>query len=92
MRTFALTIATPDGNLYAGQAISLTVRGCEGELAVLAGHVPFVTAVKPCDCRVLTDAEQLRTGHTDGGILSVSEKGVTLLSGSFGWTEEKEEK
>ncbi len=86
MRTFALTIATPDGNLYAGQAVSLTVRGCEGELAVLAGHVPFVTAVRPCDCRVETE-DGLRTGHTDGGLLTVSQERVTLLSGSFCWID-----
>ncbi|MBQ7338360.1 MAG: F0F1 ATP synthase subunit epsilon [Clostridia bacterium] len=85
MRTFALKISTPDGNLYDAPAVRITLRGCEGELAVLAGHVPFVTAVKPCDCRVETEDGQERTGHTDGGILTVSETGVTLLSGSFHW-------
>ena len=85
MKTFALKIATPDGNCYDAPAVSLTVRGCEGELAVLAGHVPFVTAVKPSDCRVETEQGELRIGHTEGGILSVGTDRVTLLCGSFRW-------
>ena len=85
MRSFALKISTPDGNAYDAQALRITLRGCEGELAVMAGHVPFVTAVKPCDCRVETEDGTLRVGHTDGGILSVGAEGVTLLSSSFQW-------
>ena len=46
MNTFALTISSPDGDLYRGEATKLILRGPEGELAVMAGHVPFVTAVK----------------------------------------------
>ena len=52
MNTFRLIIASPDGNLFDGQAYMLTVRGSEGELAVLAGHVPFVTTVVPCDVKI----------------------------------------
>lgn len=83
MNTFKLTVSSPDGNRFEGEAVSLTLRGTEGELAVMAGHIPFVTTVKPCDCRIeLPDGEE-KIGHTDGGILTVSENGVTLLSGSF---------
>lgn len=47
----------------------------------MAGHIPFITVVKPCDYRIeLCDAEE-KTGHTDGGILTVSNEDVTFLSG-----------
>ena len=46
MSTFSLIISSPDGDLYRGEAEKLILRGTEGELAVMAGHVPFVTAVK----------------------------------------------
>ena len=85
MKSFTLKISTPDGNVYDAPATRITLRGCEGELAVLAGHVPFVTAIKPCDCRIELESGEERIGHTDGGILSVSADGVTLLSGSFRW-------
>ena len=45
MKTFPLTISSPDGDLFRGDVEMLIVRGTEGDLAVMAGHVPFVTAV-----------------------------------------------
>ena len=69
----------------------LTVRGVEGELAVMAGHVPFVTTVVACRVKIeLADEEaDDRVGYTEGGLLSVSSDAVTLLSSSFRWEDEK---
>ena len=68
----------------------LTLRGVEGELAVLAGHVPFMTTVVPCSCKIELEDGTERHGHTDGGLLTVAANNtVTLLSGSFRWAEEE---
>ena len=83
MNTFKLTVASPDGNVFDGDAEMLVVRGALGELAVMAGHIPFVTTVKPCDCKIVLPDENEILGHVDGGILTVAENKVTLLSGSF---------
>lgn len=85
MKTFPLKISSPEGDLFCGDAVKLTVRGVEGDLAVLAGHIPFVTSVKPCDCKVELEDGDLRIGTTDGGLLTVSGEKVVLLSGSFTW-------
>ena len=85
MKTFPLTISSPDGDLFCGDVIKISVRGVEGELAVMAGHIPFVTALKPCECRIELDNGDIKKGHIDGGILTVSSEKVTLLSGSFDW-------
>lgn len=87
MNTFKLIISTPNGNKFDGEAVKLTVRGTEGELAVLAGHIPFVTAVKPCSCFVWKDETNYSEGHIDGGLLTVAKESVTLIAGSFEWTE-----
>ena len=87
MNPFHLIVSSPDGNLFDGKAVMLTVRGTEGELAVMAGHIPFVTAVVACDCTIVTDDDTERLAHTDGGLLSVAQDKVTLLSGSFRWIE-----
>jgi F-type H+-transporting ATPase subunit epsilon len=87
MSTFPLKITSPEGDLFSGDAVMLSVRSTEGELAIMAGHIPFVCSVKPCDCKVeLEDGEQ-RIGHVDGGILTVLPEKVVLLSGSFSWKE-----
>ena len=53
MKDYTLKISTPDGDAFSGSALSLSVRGTEGELGILAGHAPFVTAVVPCRCRLI---------------------------------------
>ena len=88
MSTYKLTIATPDGNRFEGEAEALFVRGAEGDLAVLAGHTPFITSVKAGQCRVLLPDDTERSATLDGGLLTVGADAVTLLSGSFQWNEE----
>jgi F-type H+-transporting ATPase subunit epsilon len=86
MNTFELIISSPDGNIFEGDAAKLSVRGIEGELAVMAGHIPFITAVADCDCRIeLTDGTD-KKGHTTGGLLNVAKDRVILLSDCFNWS------
>lgn len=85
MNTFSLVVSTPYGNKFEGEAKGLYLRGADGDLAVLAGHIPFITSVVPGKCKIEISDEEERTGTTDGGILTVAESKVTLLSGSFQW-------
>lgn len=87
MSTFKLTVSSPDGNVFSGKVQRITLRGAEGDLAVLAGHTPFVTSVKAGQCRVVLERGEERTGLTDGGLLTVGGHEVTLLSGSFRWKD-----
>ena len=85
MNTFPLIISSPDGDLFRGDAIKLILRGTEGELAVLAGHVPFVTAVRKGRC-VLESADGTRkTGLISDGLLTVRHDGTTLLTSTLAW-------
>ena len=88
MSTYKLTIATPDGNPFEGEACGLFVRGAEGDLAVLARHTPFITSVRAGVCRVLLPDGEEKSATLDGGLLTVGTDAVTLLSGSFQWDEE----
>ena len=72
MSTFKLVISSPDGDVFKGDAEMLTVRGTEGDLAVLAGHIPFITSVQPSDCKILLEDGTEKSGHTEGGLLTVS--------------------
>ena len=85
MKSYPLTISSPDGNLFEGEAIFLSLRGSEGDLAILAGHTPFLTAVQPGECKIILPDDTERLAHLEGGLLTVSEKGATLLSSGFQW-------
>ena len=87
MKAFPLKISSPQGDLFCGDVVKISVRGTEGELAVMAGHIPFVTSVKACECKIEFEDGKQRLGQTDGGILTVSSDKVVLLSGSFVWND-----
>ena len=83
MNLFHLTIASPEGNKFDGEVAKLDVRGVEGELAVMAGHVPFITSVVKAPCAVWMEDGTKREAVCDGGVLSVGSDRVLFISGSF---------
>ena len=85
MSTYTLKISSPNGDVFCDEVTSFSARGADGELAVLAGHVPFVTPIKKCTCKVVLPDGTARTARTDGGILTVSREKTIFLSGSFAW-------
>ena len=88
MNAFHLTVSSPAGHLFDKEAVFLSLRGIEGDLAIMAGHIPFVTVVAPCDCKIELDDGTELIGRTEGGVLSVAANNVTLLSGSFTWKKD----
>ena len=87
MTPFMLKISSPEGDVYHGPITRLSVRGTEGELAIMAGHIPFVTAVRAGECRMEMEDGTIRRGRTDGGMLTVGKESTVLLSGSFRFDE-----
>lgn len=81
MRSYQLTVLSPDGEVFNGEVVELLLRGAEGDLAVMAGHVPFITTVKPGRCVVTLPDETEMEGHLDTGILNVGKDRVSLLVG-----------
>ena len=87
MKTFPLIISSPDGDLYRGEAGMLILRGTEGDLAIMAGHVPFVTAVVKGNCVVITDTDERKEGVIDEGLLTVDADKTTVLTSGLAWKE-----
>ena len=85
MKTYQLKISSPEGDLFSGDVVKLSVRGTEGELAVMAGHIPFVTYVKPCDVRIELPDESEKVGRIGSGVLTVGKEKTILLAGEIDW-------
>ena len=85
MNTFQLNISSPDGKIFEDTVARITVRGTEGDLAVMAGHVPFITSVRPGECVLHMEDGTIRHGHTEGGLLTVAREGVTFLTSALNW-------
>lgn len=89
MNKFTLTISSPDGIIYQDEVQGISLRGAEGDLAVLSGHVPFITSIKPGECKVIMADDSEKIAYVDGGLLTVSNDTVNLLAGSFEWKDNK---
>ncbi|MBO5369671.1 MAG: hypothetical protein J6B23_03220 [Clostridia bacterium] len=85
MNTYNLKITSPDGDILNAEVCSFSVRGSAGDLAVMAGHIPFITSVTECDCKIEFEDGSEKIGHTNGGLLTVGKDKTTFLSGSFKW-------
>ncbi len=85
MKTFPLIISSPDGDLFRGDAEMLILRGTEGDLAVMAGHIPFVTAVVRGACVVVTGEGERKEGTIEEGLLTVDADRVTVLTSALAW-------
>ena len=88
MNVFSLTVSSPDGNVFSGECEKLDVIGVEGALAVMAGHVPFVTSVKKGPCVLHLPDDRILKAESEGGLLSVGREKVTFLSGTFTFCED----
>lgn len=85
MNTLELVVSTPEGNMFQGEITKIFLRGAAGDLAVMANHIPFITSVKPCECRIELSDGTRKTLDLSGGLLSVGENKVTLMSGGAKW-------
>ena len=79
MSTFPLQIGTPDGLLFEGDVARVVCRSITGDLAILAGHCNFCTALGMGEAHVVME---------DGGMLSVIDGKCSLLATTWEWKED----
>ena len=87
MTPFPLKIVTPDGLIYDGQAEEVIVRGTEGDLAILARHINFVTPLGMGRAIIVANGQR-RAAACIGGMLSVVNGECTLVPTTFEWAED----
>jgi F-type H+-transporting ATPase subunit epsilon len=56
-KTFDLSVVTPGGSVFDGEAQMLVVPGAAGEIGVLARHAPLVAMLKAGEIRVQAGGE-----------------------------------
>jgi len=86
MKSFHLTIVTPDGTQFDGEAEELVVRTISGDMGIMAGHINCVTALGMGKALVVADGKK-REAACIGGILSVLDGKVSLVPTTFEWSD-----
>ena len=56
-RTFSISLVTPEGAAFEGEAEMLVVPGADGEIGVLARHAPLVALLNAGSTRIYRDRQ-----------------------------------
>ncbi len=88
MKTFPLRIGTPDGLLFEGNVERVVCRGITGDLAILAGHCNFCTALGMGEAHVILEDGSKKEAACIGGMLSVMNGTCRALATTWEWKED----
>ena len=77
--SFQFTLVSPERELYSGLVTQVDAQGVEGGFGVLAGHAPFMTALKEGPVTVRNDGA-VTVYEVRGGFADVTPDGFTVLA------------
>lgn len=78
--TFQLEIVSAEGEIFSGEARKLFVTGTQGELEILTGHAPLLTALAPGPVWVVRGDKKEEAFVILGGMLEVQPKVTIILA------------
>jgi F-type H+-transporting ATPase subunit epsilon len=80
-RKFDVSLVTPDGPAFEGEAEMIVVPGAAGEIGVLARHAPLIATLKAGSTRVYLDrqADDVREFATGPGFFKVEQDRAIAL-------------
>ena len=73
------SLVSPEREVYVGEVDQVDAPGSEGDFGVLAGHAPFMTALRE-GCVTVHEGEHLHRFEVQGGFADVSPAGLTILA------------
>jgi F-type H+-transporting ATPase subunit epsilon len=73
------SLVSPQRELFSGAVDQVDAPGSEGDFGVLAGHAPFMTALKEGPVTVHNDG-QITVYQVRGGFADVTPDGFTVLA------------
>lgn len=79
MDKFKLEILTPNGEIFNGEVISVTLPGEEGEFGVLAGHASLTTLLTSGVVDVEKEDKSVEAIVINWGLVQVDEGKVIIL-------------
>ena len=83
-KTFSVSVVTPDGPAYEGDAEMIIVPGAAGEIGVLARHAPLIATLKAGSTRVHPGggAEVLEFATGPGFFQVLQDRAIALVDGA----------
>lgn len=88
MAAFHLQIVTMDGMIFDGQVQSVSCRTIHGDLAILARHINYCTAIGMGTASVVLEDGTERKAACIGGMLTVINGECRLIPTTWEWSED----
>src|SRR5881409_3364161 len=79
MASLHFDLVSPEKLLFSGDVSQVDLPGAEGDLGVLAGHAPLITALRPGIMTIHRDAGEIKV-VVNGGFAEVNPEGLTVLA------------
>ena len=73
------SLVAPEREVFAGEVDRVDAPGIEGDFGVLAGHAPFMTALREGKVTVVNGGAT-RVFDVQGGFADVTPAGLTILA------------
>lgn len=89
-KSFGLRIITPDRVFYEGEVEMVEFNTTEGEIGVLAGHIPLTVIVKPGILHIYEE-EGEKAAALHAGFAEILPDKVTILAEIVEWPDEIDE-
>ncbi len=87
MALIHLTIVTPEGKFFDGDAQRVMVRTTGGDVAILPHHIDYSAALGSGEARVTEADGNVRRAEVEGGLLHVASDDVQVITNQFRWKE-----
>lgn len=87
---FKVKVITPDRIFYEGEADLLELKTSEGDIGILAGHIPLTAILAPGVMRITKDGEGKEAALLDGFVEILQDR-VTVLAEACEWPNEIDE-
>jgi F-type H+-transporting ATPase subunit epsilon len=82
-KQFSVSLVTPDGAAYEGDAEMVIVPGAAGEIGVLARHAPLIATLKAGSTRVHVSSSEVIEYATGPGFFQVlQDRAIALVDGA----------
>jgi F-type H+-transporting ATPase subunit epsilon len=84
-RTFSVSLVTPEGPAFDGEAEMLIVPGADGEIGVLARHAPLIAMLRAGSTRVHVGGSEVHEFATGPGFFKVEQdRAIALVDDAVG--------
>ncbi len=88
MSTFQIQVVSLDGLEYDGEVQRIRLRTIGGDVAILAGHTNYCTAIGMGTAEITLEDSTKRSAACIGGMLSVMNGVCRVLPTTWEWEEE----